>query len=111
MTIEKVEVAYVMIECEEPQGLSGGPMTHSTDGLCRITTNDGVRGIGLGRGAPLDKICKVIHEVFKPLLVGENPMMTREWLRSCSETMRTRSSSWAPSPATFTSQVPFPIRC
>jgi D-arabinonate dehydratase len=52
-------------------------MTHSTDGLCRITTSDGIRGIGLGRGAPLDKICKVIQDVFKPLLIGENPIHTQ----------------------------------
>lgn len=63
MRIERVETAWISIECEEPQGLSGGPMTHSTDGLCRITTGDGIRGIGLGRGAPLEKICRLIVEI------------------------------------------------
>ena len=63
MKIVRVETAYVQMKCAIPQGLSGGPMTHSTDGLCRITTSEGVRGIGLGRGASLEQICKLIHEV------------------------------------------------
>ncbi len=77
MKIKRVETAYVMMKCEIPQGLSGGPMTHSTDGLCRITTSDGIHGIGLGRGAPLDQICKLIKEVFAPLLPGENALHTQ----------------------------------
>ncbi|MEK7397031.1 MAG: mandelate racemase/muconate lactonizing enzyme family protein, partial [Candidatus Poribacteria bacterium] len=49
-------------------------MTHSSDALCRITTDDGIQGIGEGRGASLPEICSVIHELFTPLLVNENPL-------------------------------------
>ena len=77
LKIEKVETAWLRIKCDEPQGLSSGPMTHSTDGLCRITTSDGIQGIGNGRGAPLDQICSIIFEIFTPLLEGENALYTQ----------------------------------
>ena len=74
MKIEKVETAWLSIESPEPQGLSGGYMTHSSDAVCRITTKDGIQGVGDGRGAPLPEICSIIHELFTPLLVNENPI-------------------------------------
>ena len=77
MRIRDVETAWLRIESPEPQGLSGGYMTHSSDALCRITTEDGVRGVGEGRGAPLREICAIIHEIFTPILEGENPLHTQ----------------------------------
>ena len=77
MKIEKAETAWVRIKCDEPQGLSGGYMTHSTDALCRITTADGIQGIGEGRGAPLHEICSIIQDVFTPLLENENALHTQ----------------------------------
>ncbi len=74
MKIEKIETAWISIESPEPQGLSGGYMTHSSDALCRITTDDGIEGVGEGRGAPLPEICSVIHELFTPLLKNQNPL-------------------------------------
>ncbi len=61
MKIEKVEVAWLSLESPEPQGLSGGYMTHSSDAVCRITTDDGIQGIGDGRGASLPQISAVVH--------------------------------------------------
>ena len=77
MKIEKVEVAWLSLESPEPQGLSGGYMTHSSDAVCRITTEDGIQGIGDGRGASLPQISALIHELFTPLLIGENPLHTQ----------------------------------
>jgi L-alanine-DL-glutamate epimerase-like enolase superfamily enzyme len=77
MKITNVETAWLAIESPEPQGLSGGYMTHSSDALCRITTDDGIRGIGEGRGASLPGICSIIHELFAPLLANENPLYTQ----------------------------------
>jgi len=77
MKIDRVETAWIEIDCPEPQGLSGSDITRSTDALCRITTSDGLRGIGEGRGAPLAEICSIMHELFTPLLVGENALHTR----------------------------------
>ena len=74
MKIAKIETAWLRLPCAEPQGLSGGPMTHSTDALCRITTDSGIRGIGEGRGAPLHEICHIIQHDFAPLLINENPL-------------------------------------
>ncbi len=59
-----------------PRGLSGGPITSSTDAVCRITTDDGLHGIGESRGGPLDQICEIIDTVFKPMLRDENPIET-----------------------------------
>ena len=77
MKIEIVETAWLRIESPEPQGLSRSTMTHSTDAVCRITTHDGVQGIGEGRGAPLPEICEIIHELSTPILRGENPLHTQ----------------------------------
>ncbi|MBT3272716.1 MAG: mandelate racemase/muconate lactonizing enzyme family protein [Spirochaetales bacterium] len=74
MKIKKIETAWLSIESPEPQGLSGGYMTHSSDAVCRITTDDGIQGIGEGRGAPLPEICEIIHKLFTPLLQHENPL-------------------------------------
>lgn len=52
-------------------------MTHSTDAVCRITTADGICGIGEGRGAPLDQICAIINDAFAPILQGENALHTQ----------------------------------
>jgi L-alanine-DL-glutamate epimerase-like enolase superfamily enzyme len=54
--ITDVETSWVRIESPEPQGLLGGCMRYSADGLCRITTDDGIRGIGEGRGAALEEM-------------------------------------------------------
>jgi D-galactarolactone cycloisomerase len=77
MKIDRVETAWLAIESPEPQGLSSGYMTHSADGLCRISTACGIQGIGEGRGASPAAICRVIDEVFKPLLLRENPLHTQ----------------------------------
>ena len=77
MKIKKVETAWLSIESPVPQGLSSGYMTHSADALCRITTDDGIQGVGEGRGAPLAEICEIVHRLFTPLLVHENPLHTQ----------------------------------
>ena len=77
MKIKRVETAWLSIKSPEPQGLSGGYMTHSSDAVCRITTDDGIQGVGEGRGASLPEICSVIHELFTPLLENENPLHTQ----------------------------------
>lgn len=74
MKIKKIETAWLAIESPEPQGLSNGYMTHSSDALCRITTDDGIQGIGEGRGASLHEICMVVRDLFTPILEGENPL-------------------------------------
>lgn len=76
MKIVEIETAWVSIPLPVPRGLSGGPIRASTDAVCRVTTHDGVRGIGESRGAPLDQICAVIDTVFKPLLLNQNPVET-----------------------------------
>lgn len=82
MKIEKVETAWIRMKLPRGQGLSGGPITHSTDAVCRITTAGGLRGIGEARGAPLDQICEIIDTVFKPiLLVGHAAETEHLWQR------------------------------
>jgi L-alanine-DL-glutamate epimerase-like enolase superfamily enzyme len=56
--------------------LSGGPITHSTDAVCRITTSGGLQGIGEARGGPLDQICEIADTAFRPMLLGRHAAET-----------------------------------
>ncbi len=76
MKIETVEVAYAAIPLPKGRGLSGGPITHSTDLVCRITTTDGVWGIGETRGSPLSDTARLLAEALAPMLLGEHAMET-----------------------------------
>jgi L-talarate/galactarate dehydratase len=75
--IADVEVAWIQLPLAEGRGLSGGPITHSTDVICRVTTTDGVEGIGEARGAPLPMIAAAIDEVLRPLLLGQDAAATQ----------------------------------
>ncbi|MDR1061843.1 MAG: mandelate racemase/muconate lactonizing enzyme family protein [Clostridiales bacterium] len=98
MKIAKVETAWIAIPCDPPQGMSMGDIRESSDAVVRITTDDGIRGIGEARGAPLPEICKVIADEYAPLLMGEDPRATQflwDKIRGC----RLASMSppnWAP---------------
>jgi L-alanine-DL-glutamate epimerase-like enolase superfamily enzyme len=64
------------------EGPVGGPITHSTDMVVRITTDDGLRGIGEGRGASLPVVAEVAHEALWPLLLGQDAAATQAlWTR------------------------------
>lgn len=82
MRIAEVECAWVSIPLPVPRGLSGGPITSSTDAVCRITTADGLMGIGESRGGPLAEVCEIIDSVFRDLLIGEHAAETEyHWSR------------------------------
>ncbi len=74
--ITDIETALIQMPLPRPRGLSGGPIRASTDAVCRITTDDGIRGIGESRGGPLDQICEIIDTALKPILFGQNPTET-----------------------------------
>lgn len=76
MKISNVETAWISMPLPTPRGLSGGPIRSSTDAVCRVTTDDGISGIGESRGGPLDQICEVIDTALKPLLLNQNPVET-----------------------------------
>ena len=77
MKIKKVETAWIAIPCKEPQGMSTGDIKASSDAVVRITTDEGLYGIGEARGASLPEICKVISEEYAPMLIGEDPRATQ----------------------------------
>ncbi|MGH2354228.1 MAG: mandelate racemase/muconate lactonizing enzyme family protein [Chloroflexota bacterium] len=77
MKIEDVEVAWIQLPLPMGRGLSGGPITSSTDLVCRISTADGVRGIGEARGAPLPVMAEIVNEGLRPLLIGEDAAATQ----------------------------------
>lgn len=82
LRITDVEVAWISLPLPVPRGLSGGPITHSTDLVVRITTEDDVRGIGEGRGASLRVMAAVAHEALRPLLLGQDAAATQSlWTR------------------------------
>ena len=94
MKIADVEVAWIQLPLPIGRGLSGGPITSSTDLVCRITTDDGIRGIGEARGAPLALMAEVVNEGLRPLLLGEDAAGT-QYLRTKIDTTLFDSNSVA----------------
>jgi L-alanine-DL-glutamate epimerase-like enolase superfamily enzyme len=84
MKVTDVEVAWIQLPLPVGRGLSGGPITHSTDVVCRVSTADGVRGIGEARGGSLPAIAAIVDDVLRPLLVGEDASGT-QYLRTKAE--------------------------
>ena len=87
MKITNVETAWISMPLPIPRGLSGGPIRSSTDAVCRITTDDGIRGIGESRGGPLDQICEIIDTTLNPLLLNENPVETEHLWQTMYESL------------------------
>jgi L-alanine-DL-glutamate epimerase-like enolase superfamily enzyme len=82
MRIERIECAWIKMPLPKPRGLSIGPITHSSDAVCRIATSGGLVGIGESRGSPLNEICEIIDTVFKPMLLGQHAAETQHhWQR------------------------------
>jgi L-alanine-DL-glutamate epimerase-like enolase superfamily enzyme len=82
MRIADVEVAWIQLPLPVPRGLSGGPITFSTDLVCRISTADGIRGIGEARGAPLPVMAEIIDQGLRERLLGEDAAATQYlWTR------------------------------
>lgn len=85
--ITDIETAWVKVKCQPPQGLANWTITHSTDALCRITTDKGLQGIGEARGG-IENICKVINYNLRPLLEGENPLYIQDlWTKMYNATL------------------------
>jgi len=70
MAIASVESAWIQLPLATPRGLSGGPITASTDAVCRVTTGDGVEGIGEARGSDLTIICEIVDQALRPIVLG-----------------------------------------
>lgn len=77
MKITDVEVAWIQLPLPIGRGLSGGPITSSTDLVCRITTSDGLRGIGEARGASLPLMAEIVDQGLRPVLLGEDAAATQ----------------------------------
>lgn len=99
MKIEDVEVAWIQLPLPAGRGLSGGPITSSTDLVCRITTADGLRGIGEARGAPLPIMAEIVDQGLRPMLLGEDAAATQHlWTKVeaalFGEGHETRPATW-----------------
>ena len=100
LKITDVEVAWIQLPLPVGRGLSGGPITSSTDLVCRVTTADGIRGIGEARGAPLPLMAEVLSEGITPLVLGEDAAGT-QYLRTkieralLGEDGRSRRTAWS----------------
>jgi L-alanine-DL-glutamate epimerase-like enolase superfamily enzyme len=82
--ITDVEVAWIQLPLPIGRGLSGGPITSSTDVVCRVTTSDGLRGIGEARGGSLPAIAEIVDQAIRPMLLGEDASET-QYLRTKAE--------------------------
>ncbi len=87
MRIADVEVAWIQLPLPVARGLSGGPITASTDLVCRVTTEDGLRGIGEARGAPLPVMAEIIDQVLRPLLTGQDAATTHSLWTAMEEAL------------------------
>jgi L-alanine-DL-glutamate epimerase-like enolase superfamily enzyme len=99
LQITDVEVAWIQLPLPIGRGLSGGPITASTDLVCRITTSDGARGIGEARGAPLPVMAEIVDQGLRPLLVGEDAAATQYLWSKVEEALfgddhPTRPAAW-----------------
>ena len=70
MKIKKVETAWLSIKSPQPQGLSGGYMTHSSDAVCRITTDDGSYGM---KGFVTDQFHQLIDKQQVDFVLASGP--------------------------------------
>jgi len=76
-----------------------GPITRSTDAVCRITTASGLQGIGESRSGPLADACEIIDAVIKPKLVGQHAAETEHLWQVMHETLLGADAprhTWAP---------------
>jgi L-alanine-DL-glutamate epimerase-like enolase superfamily enzyme len=99
MKITDVEVAWIQLPLPIGRGLSGGPITASTDLVCRVTTSDGLRGVGEARGAPLPVMAEIVEQGLRPLLLGEDAAATQYLWTKVEEALfgddhPTRPASW-----------------
>ncbi len=70
MKIQSVETFLLESPLETPFAWSQGSAEKRTALICKITTDDGLVGWGEGGGSPSQT---VIHDIFAPLLLGEDP--------------------------------------
>ncbi len=70
MKIDRIETFYLESPIDEPFGWSQGWAEKRTALICKISTAEGIVGWGEGGGSPSQT---VIHDIFAPLLLGEDP--------------------------------------
>ena len=70
MKIKSIETFLLESTIEEPFSWSQGIAGKRTALICKITTNEGVLGWGEGGDSPSQT---VIHDLFAPQLIGEDP--------------------------------------
>jgi D-galactarolactone cycloisomerase len=75
MKIEHIETFLLESPIDEPFGWSIGWAEKRTSLISRITTDEGIVGWGEGGTAPSQS---VIHDIFSPLLIGEDPLNTNK---------------------------------
>ncbi len=71
MKIAAIETYTLRSPLERPFGWSQGWIDQRTVGVVKVTTDDGTVGWGEGAGGAAST---VIQQVFKPLLIGQDPM-------------------------------------
>lgn len=77
MKIEKIETFLLECPIDEPFAWSMRSTDKRTSLISKITTNEGIVGWGEGGSAPSQS---VIHDIFDPLLIGQNPLnINRVW--------------------------------
>ena len=91
-TIRTVEARTIRVPLDSPTSFSTRQVHHRDYAVTRVTTNDGVRGIGFcyGGSDAGSLVTQGVRELFAPLLVGEDYLIRRE-IVALSESKRTES--------------------
>lgn len=82
MKITDIEVTLVQQRLEQEFWTSGGPITHVSELLVEVHTDDGLTGLGEAKTRALERVGRIVLDGLKPRLVGEDPLETdRLWER------------------------------
>ena len=71
MSISTVECAWISLPLDEPRGIVRGTLVAARDAVCRITTRDGIDGIGQTQDCELGVVCRIVDEALRPLILSQ----------------------------------------
>lgn len=93
MKITNIRVDKISAPLERPFWMSLEPYTTASELIVRVTTDEGLTGIGEIHGRPMDQIEAIVNGTFAPLLIGQDPVdHERHWSAMFAHT-HTRAGS------------------
>jgi L-alanine-DL-glutamate epimerase-like enolase superfamily enzyme len=80
MKITGIEVTLINQELEQAFWTSGGPITHVSEVVAEIHTDEGITGIGEAKTRALESVGRIVSDGLSVRLMGQDPLETeRLW--------------------------------